>query len=69
MPEELSTLQISSAIRDKLRVIADFYRRSMGGQVAWWVERETEELEQRFVVTEKGRQALAETREPDDAAL
>ncbi len=44
MSTDLTTIQISTKARDRLREIASFFRRSMTGQLEWIIEREYEDL-------------------------
>ena len=43
--EQLTTIQIPVPAREMLRKVAEYYRRSMSGQVTWMVENELREIE------------------------
>lgn len=45
MSIERKTIQIEAKTKEQLKQIADYYRRSMAGQVAWLIQREYENLE------------------------
>lgn len=51
---QMSTVQMSVPTKDKLRLIADHYRRSMAGQVDWMVDQVYADLVAQGLVPEIG---------------